>query len=172
MNPLRILSGGAALLLSLTLLAVSPARAQAPTVEIAPSHLAAALDVVITTRTGGNFDLVLPSLASEVQDQLIRVRPDMHAQITAAVDTVALGLVGRRAELNTDIARVWAQAFTEPELVAIAEFYRSPAGAKLAEAGAAVLADSVKIAQSWSERLGEELLAKSREALKLQGLDI
>ncbi len=181
MTSFRVLTGCAALTLSLMFAASVPARAQAPAapaapaaaaVEISPSHLAAALEVVITTRTGGNFDLVLPSLATQVQDQLIRIRPDMHTQITAAVDAMALELVTRRVELNNDIARIWALAFTEAELQAIAEFYRSPPGVKLAEAGAGVLAESVRIAQAWTERVGEELLAKSREELKRQGLDI
>ncbi len=147
---------------------LAPARAQ----EISPSHLAAALDVVIVTQTGRNFDDVLPTLAVQVQDTLIRIRPDVHAQITAAVDAMALELVGRRAELNNDIARIWAQAFTEDELNAISVFYRSPAGAKLASSGAAVLSDSVRAAQAWSGRLQEELLAKSREELKRQGLEL
>ena len=151
MIPFRTLVGGAIVALSLALAAAVPARAQ----EISPSHLAAALDVVISTKTGQNFDNVLPALAIQVQDQLIRIRPDLHAQITAAVDAMALELVPRRAELNNDIARIWAQAFTEEELVAIATFYKSPAGSKLAESGAAVLAQSVQAAQGWSERLAE-----------------
>ncbi len=168
MTLIKTLAGCLALVAAFAVAMPAPARAQ----EISPSHLAAALDVVVVTQTGRNFDDVLPTLAVQVQDMLIRIRPDVHAQITAAVDTMALELVSRRAELNNDIARIWAQAFTEDELKAISVFYRSPAGAKLAGTGASVLADSVRAAQGWSERLQEELIAKSREELKRQGLEL
>ena len=164
MNSLRAFFGAA--LAAALMFSAGPMRAQ----EISPSHLAAALDVIITTKTAQNFDDVLPALSLQVQDQLIRLRPDLHREITSAVEKVALELAGRRSELNNDIARIWAQAFTEEELVAIAAFYRSPAGIKLADAGASVLSQSVQAAQSWSERLGEELLEKARAELTQQGV--
>lgn len=139
--------------------------------DISESHLAAARAAVTSARTAEGFNNVLPALAEQVQTTLIAQRPDLHKEITAAVDAMALSLAVRRGDLDNDVARIWAKAFSEEELLAITAFYKSPAGTKLAEIGSQVLQDSLQVVQGWSQRVGEELLEKSREELKRQGID-
>lgn len=148
-------------------LAAGPARAD----EITPEHLQAALDAVAASRLGNNYDNVLPAVSESVQNQLIRLRPDLYQKISDVVQQVALTLVARRADLNNDVARIWANTFTEDELKTITTFYRSPAGQKFLENGPKVVADSVNALKGWSDRLTEELMEKSREALKQQGIE-
>jgi hypothetical protein len=150
-------------------LAFAPAQAQAQ--EISPSHLAIAIEVVKSAKASRGFDNVLPILAEQVENRLIRVRPDLHNQITDAVEAVALKLASRRADLDADVARIWAKAFTEDELKTIATFYQSAAGQKFADVGPKVVADSFKAVDQWSSRVGDELLAKSRDELKSKGID-
>jgi hypothetical protein len=83
----------------------------------------------------------------------------------------ALKLVGRRADLDNDIARVWANAFTEDELKSITAFYKSPAGLKLADVGATVVANSLQAVKGWSDKVGHDLLENSRQELKKQGIE-
>jgi hypothetical protein len=137
--------------------------------EITPSQMAAALAAVASSKGSRGFDNVLPLLAEKTQNQLIRMRPDLHQAINDTVAAVALKLAVRRADLDNDVARVWAKAFTEDELKAIAAFFQSPAGAKYAEIGPRVVTDSLQAVRGWSDRLGEELLEKSKEELKKQG---
>ena len=87
------------------------------------------------------------------------------------VQEVALGLAGRRADLDNAIALVWARAFTEEELEAIAEFYASPAGQKFVSVGPTLGQATIQTVDSWSSRVGEEMLDKSREELKKQGYE-
>jgi hypothetical protein len=114
---------------------------------------------------------VLPSVAENVQNQLIRTRPDLHKEVSDAVEAVALTLVARRQDLNNDIARIWATKFTEQELKEISAFYQSPAGSKFALEGPLVIQDTYQSVQAWSGRVTEELLEKSREELKKRGID-
>jgi hypothetical protein len=139
--------------------------------EISESHLAAARAAVTSARTAEGFDNVLPVIADQVQNSLIRQRPDLHAEISDAVNAVAINLAVRRADLDNDVARVWARAFTEEELATITAFYRSPAGQKLAEVGPKVLEETLGVLQGWGDRIGEELLEKSREELKNRGIE-
>jgi hypothetical protein len=148
-------------------LAAGPARAD----EITPEHLQAALDAVAASHLASNYDNVLPAVSESVQGQLIRLRPDLYQKISEVVQGVALTLVSRRADLNNDVARIWANAFTEDELKAITAFYQSPAGKKFLDLGPKVAADSVNALKGWSDRLTEELMEKSREALKQQGVE-
>ena len=157
-----------AAIVGVAVLAVSPAAfAQ----EISASHLAIALDVVKSAKASRGFDNVLPILAEQVENKLIRVRPDLHKEITDAVEATALKLAARRNDLDSDVARIWAKAFTEEELKTIATFYKSPAGIKFADVGSAVVAESFQAVDRWSNRVGDELLEKSKEELKSKGLD-
>ncbi len=155
-------------LVGLALLA-APSLASAQ--EISASHLAVALDVVKSAKASRGFDNVLPGLAAKVEDRLIRLRPDLHKEITTAVEAAALKLASRRADLDNDVARVWAKAFDEKELKTIADFYKTEAGQKFAEVGPSVYTGTLDAVQRWSDRLGEELLDNSKNELKAAGVD-
>lgn len=139
--------------------------------EISRSHLDAALVAVQSAGAARGFDAVLPAIAERIKSRLIRVRPDLHQEISATVEDVALQLAVRRNDLDEAVARVWAKNFTEDELVTIAEFYKSPTGQKFADIGPRVIQESLKSVESWSTRLGEELYERSREALTKQGFE-
>lgn len=156
-----------AVVVGVAFMAVTPAAfAQ----EISASHLAVAIDVVRSAKASRGFDSVLPLLAEQVENKLIRVRPDLNKEIIAAVEDAALKLSSRRADLDTDVARIWAKAFSEEELQTIADFYKTPAGQKFAEVGPRVVSESYQAVGHWSDRVGEELLQKSKDELKGQGI--
>ena len=162
----RILLGIAAFVVTATVLAV-PGRAD----EITPEHMAAALEAVHSAKASKGFDNVLPLVSEKVQDQIIRLRPDLYRQITDTVQQQALKLIARRADLDNDVARIWANSFSEEELKSITAFYRSPAGLKFVDIGPKVIGDSLQAVRSWSDRVGEELIEKSRAELKKQGVE-
>jgi hypothetical protein len=161
----------AALVAALIFVPLAVATAHAQNEEVSQSHLAAALDAVRNGPDARRLDDILPGLMLQAQNQLIQLRPDLHKEIIDAVEAVALKLASRRADLDTDLARVWARNFSEQELKAIAAFYKSPAGKKLAEVGPKVITDTVQATRQWSNRVGEELLEKSREELKQRNVD-
>ncbi len=151
-----------------TAAALIPAAAQ----EISESRLAAAEMVAKSAPALGNFDNILPGLATEAKDRLIRVRPDLYKEISAVVDEVALKLAARRAELDNDIARIWAKNFTEEELKAINDFYTSDVGEKLKANLSSMGEDILRASRSWTNRVSDELLDKSREELKQRGYEL
>jgi hypothetical protein len=149
------------------MVAAAPGRAD----DVTPSHLAAALEAVHSAKASKGFDNVLPLLSEKVQDEIIRLRPDLYKQITDVVQQEALKLVARRADLDTDVARIWANAFSEEELKSITAFYKSPAGLKFVDIGPQVVGASLQAVKTWSDRVGQELLEKSRAELKKQGVE-
>lgn len=140
--------------------------------EISQSHLAAALAVVNATLATSSFDARLPQIANEVADRLIRQRPDLHKEISDAVQATAIKLAVRRKDLDVDVARVYAKSFSEDELKVIGTFLASDAGKKYQNDGPKVFAETFETVQRWSDRVGAELLDKTREELKRQGIDL
>jgi hypothetical protein len=122
-----------ALVAALAILAMAGATAQAQNEgeEISASLLAAALDTVRNGPDARRLDDILPGLSLEVQNQLIQLRPDLHKEITDAVEAVALKLAARRSELDNDLARVWAKNFTEQESGNCLAYKRRPASVSL-----------------------------------------
>jgi len=139
--------------------------------EISPSHMAAALDAVKNAPDARRYDDILPALSVQAQNQLIQLRPDLHKEVTDAVEAVALKLVARRGELDNELARAWARNLSEDDLKAISTFYKSAAGKKLAEIGPKLLQDTAQTVRTWQSRVGEEHLEKSREELKQRNVD-
>ena len=165
MTPIGRFMRATAFAVALVVLPASSVLAQ----EISPSHLQAALDVIHATVATKSFDTRLPQIADEVTNRLIRQRPDLHQEIADTVQAVALKLVVRRKELDQDVARVYAKAFSEEDLKAIAAFLKSPAGQKYQTDGPAVFRDTIQAVQAWSDRVGAEMLDKAKEELKKQG---
>jgi uncharacterized protein len=162
----RIFLGFAALVMTAAAV-VASARAD----DVTPAHMAAALEAVRSAKASKGFDNVLPLLSEKVQDQIIRLHPEIYKQVTDVVQQEAMKLVVRRADLDNDVARIWANAFSEEELKSITAFYKSPAGLKFVDVGPKVIGDSLQAVKDWSDRVANELLQNSRAELKKQGVE-
>jgi len=159
---------GGAMIVGTPVLTMPAAVAQ----ELSADHVALAVEVVRAAGATRGFDNVLPLLAQQATDRLIRLRPDLHKQITETVEAVALKLAARRVELDTDVGRIWAKYFNQDELQTLLTFYKSPAGKKLSETGPQVLGEAYQAVDRWSNRIGEELLEATRQEMKAQGVEI
>ena len=138
--------------------------------DITGAHLGAAWDAIRALGVNTQFDEALPNLSEQVQSLLMQRRPDLSRQIAATVNQIALDLVVRRRELNDDAARIWALTFTEEELIAIAAFYNSEAGRKLAQNYPGVLQETAGAVDAWYQLLAEEMLDRTLQAFQQQGI--
>ena len=125
--------------------------------EIAESHLKAARAAIDAVQATDTYDIILPAAAQKLKQELIQQNPDLQELIITTVDEKALGLAGRRADLEREAALVYARAFTEPELNAITAFYNSDAGKKLLSNGPLVAREVVKAAEIWQRGISRDL---------------
>ena len=140
-------------------IALAMAFAVAAPAQDAPSasHVEAAREAVDAIGATRQFDSILISTALNLKTRLIQDNPDQEAIISATVDETALSLAGRRADLENEAARIYARLFTEEELTAIAEFYRSDAGQKLIANGPAATRGVLQAADIWSRGVARDL---------------
>jgi uncharacterized protein len=134
-------------------LALTSAKAQ----EISESHLNAARAAIAATDATDQFDNILPNAAELLRAELLRKDPNLLDQINTVVTDKTIVLAGRRADLETEAARVYARVFTEDELKAIAAFYETPAGKKLLSDGPIVIRELIKAANIWQEGIARDL---------------
>ena len=164
MTRIRSLSG--AWLLAIVMAFPGSASAQ----EITDAHLQAAWNAVRAVGADNGFDEALPDIAVQVQELLVRQRPDLVREIGNAVNDVAFELIVRRLDLNNDVARIWALAFTEDELNQISSFYNSPIGQKLADQFEGLLNATIGALESWFDRLVSEVIERSLLELERRGI--
>lgn len=149
----EMMRGGPIAMAVLGLLWLAPAAAQ----EASPSHLAAARSAVDAVDSTEQFDNILLNAATQVKADLIGSNPDMQSAISDMVDDRALALAPRRADLENEVARIYAKLFTEKELTEIAAFYSSGAGKKLLKQGPVASREMLAAADVWSNGIVRDL---------------
>lgn len=125
--------------------------------EISEPHLKAARATLTAVKATESYDMLLPAAAQILKEQLIQQNPDLTELITTTVDEKALGLAGRRADLEREAALVYARTFSEAELNAITTFYSSEAGKKLLSQGPIVAREVTKAADIWQRGIQRDL---------------
>ena len=70
------------------------------------------------------------------------------------------------------VAKLYALRFKDQELKDALAFYRSPLGRKLLTEEPLIIDDSMRKAQSWADRLAQEVIGKMRAEMKKRGHEI
>lgn len=148
-----ILRQGLAAALAIAGLGLSSASAQ----EVSPSHLEAARAAVDALDVTEQFDEILPNAATQIKAELIVNNPNLQSEISAMVDDNAIELAPRRADLENEVARIYARVFTEQELREISAFYTSAAGTKLIGQGPLAARETMGAADIWANGIVRDL---------------
>lgn len=125
--------------------------------DVTPDQLKAARAAIAAVGATGKFDVILPTIAEQLKQQLIQATPNFEPIINEVVDAKALEMAKRRADLENEAAKIYATTFTVEELNAITTFYTSPAGKKLMSNGPIALREMNKAADIWASGVSRDL---------------
>lgn len=140
---------------ALAALLLAPVQASAQ--DVSEAHMKAARDAIAALHVTDQFDAVLPATAQQLQGQLVQKNPDMADTINQVVQEKVLELVSRRADLEKEVALVYARSFSEQELKDIAAFYMTDAGKKLLSEGPIATREMLKAAEIWQQGIARDL---------------
>jgi hypothetical protein len=158
----------AAILVAAMLWAGLPASAGAQ--EISADHLAAAREAVNTSKSTSSLDGILPQIGEQAKESLIANRPDEADKIAAIVDEATLLLAARRANLEDEVARIYARIFTIDELKQISDFYKTEAGTKLMRETPVIARSIEEAARVWSAGIQRDLQQEVAKKIQEAGL--
>lgn len=144
-------------------LGVSGARAAD---DATPEEMKAARAAIAAVGATTKFDVILPTIATQLKQQLIQATPNFEPIINDVVDAQAIEIAKRRADLETEAAKVYASTFTVEELTAITAFYTSPAGKKLMANGPIALRELNKAADIWAAGVSRDLTKTASEEIE------
>ena len=160
----------ASALLTLALVAGEPASAADPAAD--PTHLAAAAR--LSDDTGGTARLT--KVLDAMRGLMIRILTSHGKDADGAarlVDELLLpAMRSHLPELHAAFARFWADAMTTEQLDTADAFFRSPTGRRMIEVETEQMPALLAIGQEWGRRVGQEVLASQRDALRQHGVSL
>ena len=134
--------------------------------DVTPEHLKAARSAIAAVGATSKFDVILPTIAEQLKQQLIQATPNFEPVINETVDEQAIAIAKRRADLENEAANIYAKTFSIEELNAITAFYSSAAGKKLMSDGPIALREMTTAADTWASGVSRDLSKAAGDAIE------
>jgi len=147
---------------------VGSAHAQQPSA----TALATAKELITTKGAAAIFEPVVTGVIEQVKAVFLRTNPMLSKDLNEVAVKMRADYAPRGAEILNDMAKLYATHFTEQELKDALAFYKSPLGRKLLVEEPKILDDGMRNAQTWANRLSEEVMGKMRAEMKKRGHEI
>jgi hypothetical protein len=152
-----------------------PAPPPVRQIEIPTSHADAARELLTVSRTAEAFMQVLPNVMRQIGNTIISTNiaiqadPPRRTALEESLREVERQFEGDRDQMVATVALLYAARFTEAELRQLIDFYRSPLGQKYLQLTPQIANESVRSAQEWAQRLGQNAFQRVREDMRRRG---
>lgn len=151
---------------AVTLIASAAFVGSAMAQDVTEDQIKAARAAMDALNATAQFDGILPQIAERLKGTLIQSTPNYGDLINKTVDDEAIALAARRADLEREVASIYAKTFTTDELKAISDFYSSAAGKKLLQSGPLAAREVIKAADIWAAGISRDLAVNSDKKLE------
>ena len=101
---------------------------------------------------------MVPGVIEQAKSVFLRTNPMLSKDLNEVAVKLRADYAPRGAEIVNDVAKLYATRFTEQELKDALAFYKSPLGRKLLAEEPKVLDQGMKHAQTWANKLSEEVI--------------
>jgi uncharacterized protein len=145
-----------------------PARAQQPSA----SALAVARELVTVKGVDKFWQPLIAGVVEQSRRVLLQSNPMLGKDLNEIAVLLQAEYAPRKAELMNDVARLYATRFTEQELKDTLAFYKSPLGRKLLTEEPVLVEESMRNAQTWGDKLSEQVIARFRAEMRKRGHEI
>jgi hypothetical protein len=137
-----------------------------------PSAIAAARELLVLKGGDLPFNPVVYNVVERVKSVFLPTNPNLSKEINEVGEKLKKEFEPKRVELLNDIARMYAEQFSEQELKALITFYKSPLGRKMVTDEPKIINQSLRYVENWGNELSDEVLSKFREEMKKKGHDL
>ena len=147
---------------------VGSAHAQQPSA----TALATAKELITVKGAAAIFDPLVPGVIEQAKSVFLRTNPMLGKDLNEVAAKLRADYAPRGVEVINDTAKLYATRFTEQELKDALAFYKSPLGQKLLVEEPKILDEGMRNAQTWADKLSEEVIGKIRAEMKKRGHDL
>ncbi len=140
--------------------------------QSSPTALAAAKELIAAKGGNALYEPITPGVIEKAKSVFLQANPMLGKDLNEVAAKLRAEYVTRTAEILNDAAKIYASRFKEQELKDALAFYKSPLGRKLLVEEPRILDESMQHAQSWADRLSQEVINKMRAEMKKRGHEI
>ena len=158
----RLLSAAA---FALVTILVGAARAQEPS----PGAVALARELIALKGAANMYDPIIPGVIEQAKSVFVQTNPALGKELNDVAGQLRSEYAPRATELSFEVARLYAQKFSEPELREALAFYKTPLGRKITTEEPKILEESFGRVNQWANRFSEEVMNKIRVEMKKKG---
>jgi hypothetical protein len=154
-----------------SLAAFGPANAQ-QNPNPSAAAIASAQQILAAKHISQLYQEAVPSLVERTKLTLLQSNLNYQKDLNEVAVKVAKDLAGREKEIGDQIAKIYAQHFSEQELKDLVTWYNSPLGKKTIDQEPEVFAAARSYMDSWTQSFSEEIINKFRAEMKARGKTI
>jgi hypothetical protein len=137
-----------------------------------PAAVAAAKELLILKGGDLPFNPVVYNVIEKVKNVFLPTNPNLSKELNEVAAKLRKEYEPKRAELLNDIARMYAERFSEQEIKTLITFYKSPLGRKMVTEEPKIIDQSLNYVENWGNELSDEVLSRFREEMKKKGHDL
>ena len=153
-------------------LAVAVRLGGADAQQPSPAAIATAKEVITVKGATALWDPLVPGVIEQAKSVFVQANPTLLKDLNEVALKLRAEYAPRSQEVVNEVAKLYAARFTEQELKDMLAFYKSPLGKKLLIEEPSILDQSMRNAQSWADRLSQEVIGKIRTEMKRRGHEI
>jgi hypothetical protein len=167
-----LLAAGVALGLAsspLPALAQQPPAPQAQLKPVSPSAMQAARDLLTAKNVSQVYAGAVPNIVERAKTQLLANNLNYQKDLNEIAATIAQANAGKEKEIAEQMAKIYANDFTEQELKDLTAFYKSPLGVKLLATEPKSIQASMTFMGQWAQTFGESVVNDFRTQMQKRG---
>jgi hypothetical protein len=137
-----------------------------------PAAIAAAKEILGLKNVSAMYANAIPSIVQRPKESILQNNLNYQKDLNEVAITVAQTLAGREKEIGEQMAKIYANDFTEQELTELVKFYKSPLGAKLLSEEPKAISASIAYMNQWAQAFSEEVNGYFRAEMRKRGKEI
>lgn len=165
-----LIAGGFAVGLALSGAAAQAQTAAAPAQQqlkpASPAALAAAKELLTLKNAHAMYASAIPNIVQRTKANLLQNNLNYQKDLDEVALVIAKEFAGRESEVSEQMAKIYANDFTEQELKDLVTFYKTPLGQKLLTMEPHAIASSMGFMNQWAQQTAEKVADQFRDQMK------
>lgn len=137
--------------------------------EPSAAAIASARELIELKGATNMFDALIPGIIETAKNTFLRTSPNLAKDLNEVAAQLRTENAAKRGDINNEMARIYAQRFTEKEIKDAVAFYRTPLGKKIVEVEPQVLEQSMTRIQAWADQFSDNVMTRFRAEMKKRG---
>jgi uncharacterized protein len=136
---------------------------------VSPAAMQAARDLLAVKNVSQIYLNAVPNIIERAKEQLLANNLNYQKDLNEIATGIAQQSAGKEKEIGEQMAKIYANDFTEQELKDLTAFYKSPLGQKLLTTEPKSIQASMQYMNAWAQNFGQQVVGEFRTQMQKRG---